>query len=133
MYYICNNESVLPLSIPSALSAQRLGVAYCDKQCCDVCQGIGLPLEEAMRFWRTEFGPRTPSDAFDKQYAYNVRYNYGKEGKRTNYTPYSCVKIISSTPGQVLHTPADVVVSATHFPCVPTCLAAPSALLLEFA
>ena len=58
-----------------------------------------------MRFWRTEFGPRTPSDAFDKQYAYNVRYNYGKEGKRTNYTPYSCVKIISSTPGQVLPNP----------------------------
>eukprot|EP00884_Botryococcus_braunii_P016382 jgi/Botrbrau1/3427/Bobra.139_1s0007.1 len=59
-------------------------------------KGIGLPLEEALRFWRTEFAPVTPSDKFDKEYAYNVRHNYGVEGKRTSYTPYSCVKIIST-------------------------------------
>ena len=64
-------------------------------------QGIGLPLDEALRFWRTEFSQKTPPDAFDKQYAYNIRHNYGKEGKRVEYTPHSCVKIISSVPGQV--------------------------------
>lgn len=62
-------------------------------------KGIGLPLEEAMRFWRTEMAATAPGDAFDKQYAYNIRHNYGKEGKRADYTPHSCIKIISTIPG----------------------------------
>jgi DNA primase large subunit len=60
-----------------------------------------MPIEEALRFWRTEFAPRTPGDKFDKEYAYNVRHNYGMEGKRSNYTPYSCVKIISTPVDRV--------------------------------
>jgi DNA primase large subunit len=49
-----------------------------------------------MKFWRAEFAPKCQGEAFDKKYAYNVRYNYAKEGKRTEYTPYSCMKIIQT-------------------------------------
>jgi len=59
-------------------------------------KGAGLPLEEAMRFWRTHFGPKCGGDDFDKRYAYSIRFNYGREGRRADYTPYSCVKIITT-------------------------------------
>lgn len=60
-------------------------------------KGIGLPLEESLRFWRTEFSKGTiPADKFDKEYSYNIRHSYGQEGKRTSYAPYSCLKVITS-------------------------------------
>lgn len=59
--------------------------------------------QDAMTFWKSEFTKRMPAEKFEKQYAYNVRHNYGKEGKRADYTPYSCVKIIMSTPGHGDH------------------------------
>ena len=62
-------------------------------------KGIGLKLEDALAFWRGAFAPKTPAEKFDKEYAYNVRHNYGKEGKRTDYTPYSCMYIIMQNPG----------------------------------
>jgi len=60
-------------------------------------KGVGLPLEESLKFWRGEFSKGTiPSDKFDKEYSYNIRHSYGQEGKRTSYAPYSCLKIITS-------------------------------------
>jgi len=57
-------------------------------------------MEEALIFWKTSFARRTPPEKFDKQYAYNIRHNYGKEGKRVDYTAYNCLKIITSgAPG----------------------------------
>ncbi|KAI9331903.1 eukaryotic and archaeal DNA primase, large subunit-domain-containing protein [Pilaira anomala] len=60
-------------------------------------KGMGLSVEEALVFWRKAFS-NISDDKFQKQYAYNVRYNYGLEGKRVNYSPYSCSKIITSNP-----------------------------------
>uniref|UniRef100_A0A8D8PA49 DNA primase large subunit n=1 Tax=Culex pipiens TaxID=7175 RepID=A0A8D8PA49_CULPI len=63
-------------------------------------KGIGVTLEDSLRFWREEFTRGTVAlDKFEKDYAYNIRHNYGKEGSRVNYTPYSCMKIIMSSVG----------------------------------
>ncbi|KAI9501632.1 eukaryotic and archaeal DNA primase, large subunit-domain-containing protein [Coemansia spiralis] len=60
-------------------------------------KGIGLGLQEALVYWRRAFGNMT-DDQFQKGYAYNIRHNYGMEGKRADYTPYSCHRIIMSNP-----------------------------------
>ncbi|CAG9538859.1 unnamed protein product [Cercopithifilaria johnstoni] len=57
-------------------------------------KGIGMTLEDALLFWRAEFTKKLDSDKFDKQYAYNIRHNYGKEGKHADYSAYPCTKII---------------------------------------
>ena len=45
-----------------------------------------------------------PEDKFKKEHMYNIRHSYGKEGKRVNYTPASCMSVISSQPGEVRQT-----------------------------
>ncbi|KAL6073251.1 DNA primase large subunit [Balamuthia mandrillaris] len=62
-------------------------------------KGIGLSMEDALAFWRSEFTRLMSADKWEKEHGYTIRHNYGKEGKRTSYTPYSCVKIIASAPG----------------------------------
>jgi DNA primase large subunit len=62
-------------------------------------KGIGLDVHESLVFWKNAFTKLT-SDQFQKSYAYNIRYNYGLEGKKTDYSPLSCIKIITSNqPG----------------------------------
>ncbi len=41
-----------------------------------------MTLEESLQFWREEFTKHMTLDKFEKQYAYTIRHNYGKEGKR---------------------------------------------------
>ncbi|GCB72422.1 hypothetical protein scyTo_0006297 [Scyliorhinus torazame] len=65
-------------------------------------KGIGLTLDQALQFWKSEFiRGKVDPDKFDKLYSYNIRHSFGKEGKRVDYTPFSCMKIImSNAPGQ---------------------------------
>ncbi|DBA73367.1 TPA: hypothetical protein ACH3X1_011411 [Trebouxia sp. C0004] len=68
-------------------------------------KGIGLSLDSALAFWRTEFAKGgMPEDKYKKEHMYNIRHSYGKEGKRVNYTPASCMSVINSQPGEgVVH------------------------------
>lgn len=62
-------------------------------------KGTGLSLDESMQFWKKKFSGKFDGEKFDRQYAYNIRHSYGKEGKRTDYTPWAWNKIISQVPG----------------------------------
>lgn len=62
-------------------------------------KGIGVSLEDALIFWRNEFKHKMTVEKFEQGYSYHIRHNYGKEGRRQDYTPYSCVKIIMGTVG----------------------------------
>jgi len=64
-------------------------------------KGIGMPLDQALLLWKTEF---TKNDSisvekFEKDYAYGIRHAYGKEGKRVNYSPHVCGQCIAAEPG----------------------------------
>ena len=47
-----------------------------------------------MLFWKTEFSKKIGADKFEKQYSYNIRHMYGKEGNKKDYDPKSCYKVI---------------------------------------
>lgn len=67
-------------------------------------KACGLSMEESITFWRTEFGKGSiTSEKFDKQYAYNIRHQYGKEGKRRNLPAFNCMKVINDRPGPGEH------------------------------
>lgn len=63
-------------------------------------KGAGLTMEESLIFWRQSFAARTPGEKFDKEYSYNIRHSYGKEGSRKDYEPHNCRKVIlGGNPG----------------------------------
>ena len=65
-------------------------------------KGIGLTVDEAMQFWKQEFSKKgIDGDKFEKNYAYNIRHMFGQEGKRNDYKPWNCTKVIQQqAPGK---------------------------------
>ncbi|CAG8526603.1 16474_t:CDS:10 [Funneliformis caledonium] len=57
-------------------------------------KGIGLTVDEALAFWKKSFS-NIDDAKFQKDYAYNIRHNYGAEGKRQDYKPLNCMSIIT--------------------------------------
>lgn len=66
-------------------------------------KSLGLSMDDAILFWKQAFSKKVPEDAFQKNYLYNIRHSYGQEGKRADYTPWSCKKIISEHIGATDH------------------------------
>ncbi|KAK9170820.1 Eukaryotic and archaeal DNA primase large subunit family protein [Cryptosporidium meleagridis] len=58
-------------------------------------KGCGMKLEEQLSLWKSLW---TDANSFDKEIKYNIRHAYGQEGKRSNYSPYPCNKIINGLP-----------------------------------
>lgn len=67
-------------------------------------KGIGLSVDEALKFWAYQFtknGSGMTMEKFNKEYKYNIRHSYGLEGGRTNYKPWDCATILSKPkPGK---------------------------------
>mmetsp|Transcript_43963 Transcript_43963/g.106600 ORF Transcript_43963/g.106600 Transcript_43963/m.106600 type:complete len:516 (-) Transcript_43963:158-1705(-) len=57
-------------------------------------KGAGLTLEDALVYFERMFSGRGKD--FNKEYAYNVRHMYGKEGKRASYPAYNCAKVLNN-------------------------------------
>ncbi|OUM59354.1 hypothetical protein PIROE2DRAFT_47176, partial [Piromyces sp. E2] len=66
--------------------------------------GVGLTLHESLLFWQKAFYPRFNTLDFQRNYAYNIRHNYGKEGSRIDYVSFDCEKIqMSNEPTSYDH------------------------------
>lgn len=57
-----------------------------------------VDLETAIEFWRREFTKKIPNDKFERNYKYNIRHLYGKEGHKQALSCFSCDKIINENP-----------------------------------
>ncbi|EGW35754.1 uncharacterized protein SPAPADRAFT_131134 [Spathaspora passalidarum NRRL Y-27907] len=66
-------------------------------------KGIGLSVDEAVKFWSYQFTKSgvMSQEKFNKEYKYNIRHQYGLEGARINYKPWDCAIIYSKpNPGR---------------------------------
>lgn len=58
----------------------------------------GVDMDRAIEFWRREFTKKIPNDKFERDYKYNIRHLYGREGQKKSLSCFSCDKIINDNP-----------------------------------
>lgn len=90
-YPLCATHLQRNLSINSHLKytgRQQLGIFL---------KGIGLNVDEALKFWAQQFtkNGNMSQETFNKEYKYNIRHQYGLEGARINYRPWDCATILN--------------------------------------
>eukprot|EP00906_Rhabdomonas_costata_P026715 RCo038044 len=69
-------------------------------------KGVGLTLDDALEFWKTEMTKKVAPETWAKsRYAYNIRHYFGTEGKHTSYSALGCTKIIlgPAPSGEMVH------------------------------
>lgn len=67
-------------------------------------RGIGLSVEGSLQFFQQQFAAKISSEKFTRQYAYNIRYLYGLEGRRVPLNCPPCSVIMKTVPtGQQCH------------------------------
>eukprot|EP00866_Antonospora_locustae_P001212 jgi/Antlo1/1212/1581 len=67
---------------------------YNDRQAlCLFLKECGVSVDECIQLMRSMFS--VSKDVFDKEYLYSIRHNYGLEGKKANYSSFTCKKIMS--------------------------------------
>lgn len=64
-------------------------------------KGIGVTMDDSIEFWRNELtkNENITEDKFNKEYLYQIKYNYGKMGRRVDYRPAGCNKLITESVG----------------------------------
>ncbi|ELA42377.1 uncharacterized protein VICG_00475 [Vittaforma corneae ATCC 50505] len=88
-------SNLFPLCIKGILGRLKAQkhLKYQDRQTlCLFFKDIGMGLNECIEFFKSNFG--CTHDQFNKEYLYNIRHNYGLEGKRANYHSFTCSRII---------------------------------------
>nr|XP_024214654.1 probable DNA primase large subunit isoform X2 [Halyomorpha halys] len=61
-------------------------------------KGIGLSLQDSLTFWRHYFTKKMSFSEFVKYYNYHIFHLYGAIGKKADYPPQSCKKIMEAMP-----------------------------------
>eukprot|EP00388_Colpodella_angusta_P011220 GDKJ01028847.1.p1 GENE.GDKJ01028847.1~~GDKJ01028847.1.p1 ORF type:complete len:506 (-),score=109.46 GDKJ01028847.1:123-1508(-) len=60
-------------------------------------KGCGMSFDEQVHLWQEEMKPKVDSEKFRKEHLYNIKHAYGLEGKRADYSPWACSKLLSGS------------------------------------
>lgn len=94
-------EKYFPLCIQAVVERLRSRghLKYNDRQIlCLFLKDCGMSVDGAVAFFRSSF--KADRETFDREYLYSIRHNYGLEGKRANYSCFTCSRIAGTTSGE---------------------------------